>query len=142
MQKKKNDIFHGFDDLPSRLYMLLGIIFLATHIAVCAYTKIPPAWSGLACIVLYVIVCGIIFFIGSRRMSIYKNEAEASEGQSGSVIAAFRDNVDIPYAIVTDLGKIVTVNTALRGALPRRDTFLNSNISDICGMTVENIIHI
>ena len=142
MQKKKNDIFHGFDDLPSRLYMLLGIIFLATHIAVCAYTKIPPAWSGLACIILYVIVCGIIFFIGSRRMSIYKNEAEASEGQSGSVIAAFRDNVDIPYAIVTDLGKIVTVNAALRDALPRRDTFLNSNISDICGMTVDNIIHI
>ena len=119
MQKKKNDIFHGFDDLPSRIYMLLGIIFLAAHIAICAYTRIPPAWSGLACIILYVIVCGIIFFIGSRRMSIYKNEAEASEGQSGSVIAAFRDSVDIPYAIVTDLGKIVTVNDAMRKALPR-----------------------
>ena len=142
MQKKKNDIFHGFDDLPSRIYMLLGIIFLAVHIAVCAYTQIPPAWSGLACIILYVIVCGIIFFIGSRRMSIYKNEAEASEGQSRSVIAAFRDSVDIPYAVVTDLGKIVTVNTALRNALPKRDTFLNYNISDICGMTLENIIHL
>lgn len=142
MQKKKNDIFHGFDDLPSRLYMLLGIIFLAAHIAICAYTKIPPAWSGLACIILYVIVCGVIFLIGSRRMSIYKNEAEASEGQSGSIVAAFRDNVDIPYAIVTEHGKIVTVNTALRSALPRRDTFLNYNISDICGMTLENIIHL
>ena len=142
MQKKKNDIFHGFDDLPSRLYMLLGIIFLAAHIAICAYTKIPPAWSGLACIALYVIVCGVIFLIGSRRMSIYKNEAEASEGQSGSIVAAFRDSVDIPYAIVTEHGKIVTVNTALRSALPRRDTFLNYNISDICGMTLENIIHL
>ncbi len=142
MQKKKNDIFNGFDELPSRLYILLGVIFLAAHIAVSVYTQIPPTWSGLVAILLYIIICGIIFFVGSKRMSIYRNEAEASDSQSGSVIAAFRDNVKIPYAIVTDTGRIVTVNAAMRNALPRRETFLNSNIADICDITIDKILRV
>ena len=141
MEKKKNDLFRGFDDLPSRLYILLGIIFLAAHMAVCAYTQIPATWSGLFAILLYIAVCAVIFFIGNRRMSIYRNEAEASDSQSGSVIAAFRDSVAIPYAIVTESGKIVTVNAAMRSALPRRETFLNLNISDLCGATIDRIIN-
>lgn len=139
MQKRKNDIFNGTKDIPSRLYVLLGIIFLAAHIAVCAYTKIPPTWSGLVTVLLYSLVCFVIFIIGSRRMSIYRTEAEASDNQSGSVIAAFRDNVKIPYAIVTDTGKIVTVNAAMRAAIPRRESFLNSNISDVLGLSLDSI---
>lgn len=140
MQKKKNDIFNTGRDIPSRLYVLLGIIFLAAHIAVCAYTTIPPTWSGLVTVLLYSLVCFIIFIIGSRRMSIYKTESEASDNQSGSVIAAFRDNVKIPYAIVTDTGKIVTVNAAMRDAIPRRESFLNSNISDALGVSLDSIL--
>ncbi len=140
MQKKKKDIFYGFEDVPSRLYILLGIVFLAAHIAVSAYTDIPTTWSGLVAILLYSIICFIVFIIGSRRLSIYRSEAEASDSQSGSVIAAFRDNVKIPYAIVTDTGKIVTVNSAMRSALPKRESFLNSNISDICNVTLDSIL--
>ena len=142
MQKKKNDIFRSFDDLPSKLYILLGIIFLAAHIAVCAYTQIPATWSGLFAIILYIAVCLIILLVGNRRMSIYRNEAEASDSQSGSVIAAFRDSVNIPYAIVSETGKIITVNTAMRNALPLRDTFLNTNISDICGLPMDKLINL
>lgn len=142
MQKKKNDIFHAFEDIPSRLYILLGIIFLAAHIAVSAYTQIPPTWSGLFAIILYIAVCIIIVVVGNRRMSIYKSEAEASDSQSGSVIAAFRDSVNIPYAIVSDTGKIITVNTAMRNALPLRDTFLNTNISDICGLPTDKLLSV
>ncbi len=141
MQKKKNSISHAFEDTPSRLYILLGIIFLAAHIAVCAYTQIPATWSGLAAVFLYAVVCGVIYFLSHRRMSIYRSETEASDNQSGSVIAAFRDTVNIPYAIVTETGKIVTVNTAMRNALPLVDTFLNSNISDICGITIDKLLH-
>ena len=140
MQKKKNDIFNGTKDIPSRLYVLLGIIFLAAHIAVCAYTEIPPTWSGLVTVLLYSLVCFIIFIFGSRRMSIYRTETEASDNQSGSVIAAFRDNVKIPYAIVTDTGKIVTVNAAMRTAIPRRESFLNSNISDALGVSLDSLM--
>ncbi len=140
MQKKKNDIFKGVEDLPSRLYILLGIIFLAAHIALCAYTKIPVTLSGLCAILLYGIICGVIFLVGNRRLSIYKSENEASDNYSGSVIAAFRDSVDLPYAIVTDTGRIVTVNNAMRSTLPLRDTFLNVNISDICNVTLDSIL--
>lgn len=142
MQKKKNDLLHTFEDAPSRLYILLGIIFLAAHIAICAYTQIPAALSGLFVIVIYSAVCGAIYFLSHRRLSIYKSETAASDNQSGSVIAAFRDTVNIPYAIVTETGKIVTVNTAMRNALPLIDTFLNSNISDICGMTLDKLLRL
>ncbi len=140
MQKNKNNILKGFEDISSRLYVLLGIIFLAAHIAICAYTEIPPTWSGLGAILLYSIICFVIFIVGSRRLNIYKIEAEASDSQSGSVIAAFRDNVKIPYAIITDSGKVVTVNAAMRNAMPLKESFLNSNISDICGITLDSIL--
>ena len=140
MQKKKFDIFRNFGDIPTRLYIILGIIFLAAHIAVCAYTQIPPTWSGLVAIILYIAVCVVIIFIGSRRMTIYRSEAEASDSQSGSVIAAFRDSVTIPYAIVDETGKIITVNAAMRSALPRRETFLDTNIADLCSVSLDKIL--
>ena len=140
MQKNKKNIFGAFDDVPSRLYILLGIIFLAAHIAVCAYTPIEATLSGLFAIILYIAVCGIILIFSNRRMSIYRSEVEASDSQSGSVIAAFRDSVNIPYAIVSESGKVITVNTAMRAALPLRDSFLNLNIADVCGMPFEKIL--
>ena len=140
MQKNKKNIFGAFDDVPSRLYILLGIIFLAAHIAVCAYTPIEATLSGLFAIILYIAVCGIILIFSNRRMSIYRSEAEASDSQSGSVIAAFRDSVNIPYAIVSESGKVITVNTAMRAALPLRESFLNLNIADVCGMPFEKIL--
>ena len=140
MQKNKKNIFGAFDDVPSRLYILLGIIFLAAHIAVCAYTPIEATLSGLFAIILYIAVCGIILIFSNRRMSIYRSEAEASDSQSGSVIAAFRDSVNIPYAIVSESGKVITVNTAMRAALPLRESFLNLNIADVCGMPFEKML--
>ena len=143
MQKNKKNIWGIFDDVPSRLYILLGVIFLAAHIIFCAYNKeVPATWSGLVAIVLYIAVSVVIFIVSSRRMSIYRSEAEASDSQSGSVIAAFRDSVNIPYAIVSETGKVVTVNTAMRSALPLRDSFLNLNISDICGMPLDKILEL
>ncbi|MGM9682665.1 MAG: DHH family phosphoesterase [Eubacteriales bacterium] len=138
--KKKNDIFRGLDELPSGLYVLFGILFIAGHIAVCAYTDIPATISGLAAIIIYSALCGIIFLICNRRINLYRTESEASEKQSGSVISAFRDNVNIPYAIVTETGRIITVNAAMRSIVPGKDTFFNSNISDICGETIDDIL--
>ncbi len=143
MQKNKKNIWGVFDDLPSRLYILLGVIFLAAHVIFCAYNKeIPATWSGLVAIVLYIAISVVIFFVSSRRMSIYRTEAEASDSQSGSVIAAFRDSVNIPYAIVSETGKVITVNTAMRSALPLRDSFLNLNIADICGEPLDKLLEL
>lgn len=143
MQKNKKNIFRVFDDLPSRLYILLGVIFLAAHIVFCEYNKdVPPTWSGLAAIVLYIGVSTAIYLISRRRMSIYRSEAEASDSQTGSVIATFRDSVNIPYAIVSETGKVITVNVAMRKAFPMRDSFLNLNISDICGMPLEKVLEL
>ncbi len=142
MQKKKFDVFRGLGDYSSRIYILIGIIFLAAHIAICAYTSIQPQWSGLVAIILYIAVCVLLIYINGKRMSIYRSETEASDSQSGSVIAAFRDSVNIPYAIVDESGKIITVNAAMRNALPRRDTFLNTNIADLCSVSFDKLIKV
>ncbi len=140
MSNKKNDFFSRFNDLPSRIYILGGILFMALHIIVCAYGKVSPTVSGLIFISVYAVFCAVIFLIGRRRLNLYRAENDASNEQDSSVISSFKDSVSIPYAIVTESGRIVTVNAAMRGAIGRKESFFNSNISDICGINIEELL--
>ena len=80
MQKKTNDIFNGFEDNPSSLYVLLGVVFIAAHIALCAYTEISPTLSGLIAILLYTLICGISYIIGSRERPYPVIKSSTSSG--------------------------------------------------------------
>ncbi len=140
MSNKKFDFFSHIDELPSRLYIILGILFMAIHTALCAYTKIPLAASALFFIILYTVICLVIFIIARRRIYVYKSEHRASEEQNSGVIAAFRDEVDIPYAVVTKKGKVVTVNTAMKSACGTRDTYFNISIDELCDIDLDAMI--
>ncbi len=132
MSNKKFDFLNRIDELPSRLYIILGIIFMAVHIVLGVYTEVSAVSSGLLLIFLYILIVGVIFFISRRRIAIYKAESRAAEEHNSGVIAAFRDSVSLPYAVITTEGTVVTVNAAMKEITGNKDTYFNLNISDLC----------
>ncbi len=140
MSNKKFDFFNHIEELPSRLYIILAIILMAAHTAICAYTNVNAAGCGLLFIFLYSLISAVIFLFGRHKMAIYKAETRSSEEQNSGVITAFRDHVDLPYAVITENGKIVTVNAAMKEASGNRDTYFNLDIDDICDLDVKVLI--
>ncbi|MBE6596670.1 MAG: hypothetical protein E7641_03270 [Ruminococcaceae bacterium] len=140
MSNKKFDFFNRIEELPSRLYIILAIVLMATHTAICAYTEINAAGCGLFFIFIYAVISVVIFLLGRRKMAIYKAETRASEEQNSGVITAFRDHVDLPYAVITENGKIVTVNAAMKEASGDLDTYFNLDINDICDLDFRSFI--
>lgn len=140
MSNKKFDLFSRIDELPSRLYIILGIVAMAVYTAICTYTKLSQIRVGLAIILIYALLCFVIFIFSRRRIAIYRAENRASEEQNGGVVSAFRDSISLPYAVVTEKGRIVTVNSAMKQMLKENDSFFNSDIEALFNLDIEQII--
>ncbi|MBE6546360.1 MAG: hypothetical protein E7668_02820 [Ruminococcaceae bacterium] len=140
MSNKNSDLFRRSESLSSRLYVLFAILALAIHVAICTYTGADPAIVGLTMIVLYGLLALIIRGFSSRQIKQYKIESDASEEQNHSVIYAFRNHLRVPYAVVTETGKIVTVNAAMRQAADLQESVFNTDIATLCGHSMEKIV--
>ncbi len=141
MSQKKFDPFRRYEETPSRLYVIFAVLTFAAHIVICLLVDtISPAISGLALILVYLIVSTLIFFLSRRRLNFFKIESDASEEQNNSVAFAFKNSINTPYAVVTESGKIITVNNALRNAAGMWGTVFNSDISSICGLSMNEIL--
>ena len=139
MQNKKFDLFSRLEELPSRLYVILAIFMLAIHTVLCTFTDIRPVISGFIVILLYIGVSLCIYLVVRRRMHLYRIETDASEEQNSGVIHTFRNRLSIPYAVVDTKGQIVTLNLAMRRAVGFKGSAFQTNISDVCGITLEDV---
>lgn len=140
MSNKKRDLFRRVEELPSRLYVILAVVMLAVHVLVCSYTDASPAVSGITVVCIYLAASLLIYLFSHRQLKLFRNEADASEQQNHSVIYAFRNTLRIPYAVVTEHGRILTVNNALRHVAGLRDTVFNADIADICHCSMEELL--
>ena len=141
MSNKKFDLFKRLEELPSRVYLILGIVFLTVHVLLCTFVKsISVSVCGLVLIIIYVVVAVIINLIVHKRISFFRNASDASEEQNNGVIYTFRHLLKIPYAVVTDKGKIVTVNSAMRSAAGPGATVFNADITEICNISMDAVV--
>ena len=140
MSNKKFDPFRRLEELPSRVYVILGILCLAIHVILCTYTDIPVAVCGLILIGIYIVSAMIITMVVHKRINIFRNASNHSEEQNNGVIYTFRHLLKIPYAVVTEKGKIITVNAAMKNAAGAAATVFNADIKDTCGISMEAVI--
>lgn len=139
MQNKKFDLFSRLEELPSRLYVILAIFMLAIHTVLCTFTEIRPVISGFIVILLYIGVSLCLYLIVRRRINLYRIETDASEAQNSGVIHTFRNRLSIPYAVIDTKGQIVTLNLAMRKAVGFKGSAFQTNIADVCGISLEDI---
>ena len=140
MSNKKFDPFKRLEELPSRVYIILGILCLAIHVILCTYTDISVAVCGLILIGIYIVSALIITMVVHKRINIFRNASNHSEEQNNGVIYTFRHLLKIPYAVVTEKGKIVTVNAAMKNAAGAAATVFNADIKDACGISMDAVI--
>ncbi len=137
MSNKKFDPFKRLEEIPSRVYIILGVVCLFAHILLCKYTKIPDEICGLALILIYILTAVIISLTVSRKLSLFRIASDASEEQNNGVIYTFRNMLKIPYAVVTENGKIVTVNAAMKNIAGASATMFNADIGGICDISID-----
>ena len=132
MSNKKHDPFRQLEELPSILYILFAVASLAVLIALCTYTEIPPPVAGAALLVILIAASFAVYFSFHKRFKRYRIEAEAFEEQKESVIRAFRDEVNFPYAVLNSDYTLITANQALRRIANLPDTVFGTPISAVC----------
>lgn len=143
MQNKKFDRLTRIGELPSRIYIILGLIMMGINTILCVFVPaINPAICGAVFIALYGIASVIIYFIFHRKLNIFRNEEYASDEQAGSVIYAFRNQLSLPYAVVNEKGKIITSNDAFANAIGAKDTIFNLSIDQLCNINLAELIKI
>lgn len=140
MSQKKFDPFRRFEEIPSRLYVIFALLAFAAHIIICTATEASPAVVGIILIGVYLILALAVYLFSRRRLNLFKIEADACEEQNNGVVYAFRNHINAPYAVVTESGRVITVNNAMRSAAGVWDTVFNSDISAICGLTMNEIL--
>ena len=140
MQNKKFDWLTRLEEIPSRIYVFMAIIMLAIDTAVCAFTNADPAIVGIITILVYAIASLVVYFLVQRRLNLYRLESNASEAQTKGVIYSFKNQLRIPYAVVSEQGKIITVNSAFSTATGTKGTIFNKDINELCSINLEKII--
>ena len=140
MSNKKFDLFSLLSELPSRLYVILAIVVLALHTVLCTFTEVSPAVSGILSILLYALCALVIYWFTRRRIQLYRTQTNASEEQNSGVIYTFRNRLRIPYAVFGENGQIVTANAALRHEMGIKGPFFSTNISELIGISAEELI--
>lgn len=143
MQNNKFEKFTRIGELPSRIYIILGLITLGINTVLCVFVPtVNPAICGAVSIALYGIISLIIYFVFHYKLNIFKLEKYASDEQAGSVIYAFKNQLTLPYAVVNEKGKIITSNTAFSDALGVKDTIFNINIDALCNINLTELLKI
>lgn len=137
MSQKKFDPLQRMEEFPSMFYMMWAIVVLAIYSALCTYTEASPPTVGLILIVLYGGVSLTVYLLFRRHMKQIRSESDAAEQQQNSILHAFRDHINFPYAVVTEDGKIVTVNQAFRRAAGREDSLFGENLSAVCDLSAD-----
>ncbi len=141
MQNKKFDWLTRLEEIPSRIYVILAIILFAINTLLCAFTNVDPVICGVVVIIIYGVASLIVYMLVHKRLNLFRLESNASEEQSQSVIYAFRNQLKLPYAVVSDQGRIVTVNTAFTNATGV-DSLFNLDINSVCNINVAELIDI
>ena len=140
MSNKKMDPLRRLEELPSRLYVIFAVVIVAIHIALCTYTDLSPALWGLILIGVYLCAALCVYFVSHRQMKRYRMEFDAAEEQNNGVVYAFRNQLKLPYAVVSESGRIVTVNAAMRSVIGVWDSVFNTDITALCGRSMEDFL--
>ena len=143
MQNNKFDRFTRIGELPSRIYIILGLILMGINTVLCVFVpNVDPAICGAIFIALYGIVSLVIYLVFHHKINIFKNEKYASDEQSQNVIHAFQNQISLPYAVVNEKGKIITSNSAFGEAVGSSETIFNLDIDSLCKINLTELLKI
>lgn len=140
MQNKKFDWLTKLEEIPARIYVILAIFILAIDTVLVGFLNLSAITCGTVSIILYGVVSLVVYLMVHKKLNLFKIEEKSSQEQSQSVIYAFRNQLKLPYAVVNENGKIITINTAFSAAVGLSDSLFNFDINTLCHIDMDGLI--
>ncbi len=125
--------------IPLMICVLIGILMLAAYTATITLTDLPPTVSGIIFTLVYIYVALLIFFGVRQRIRKIAVEEERERALNTEIYQMFRENIDLPYAIISSDGKVSIINRCLRDILGHTLPF-GGLIEEFCSATADEII--
>ena len=140
MPNKKFDFWGRLEQFPAIIYSILAVVCIGAHVLLCTFTQIETATSGLIMIFAYLVLAVIVYFALHKRLLLVRMASDSTEEQNNGVIYTFKHHLKIPYAVVTDKGRIVAVNSAMRQLAGTKATVFNADFGEICKISISDLI--
>ena len=133
----KNKFSVNPEELPSKLYILMGAVCLVLHTVISAYTSLSPSLSGLIFFIIYSAGVCAVYFFARKRILFFRAESDASNEQNTGVIRTFKESVGVPYAVVNR--KNCHRQRRNEKVFGKRETLYNANIFDLASVTLNDL---
>lgn len=125
--------------IPLMVCVLIGAFFLAAYTLIVSFTSLPPAICGVAITVVYGYIAVLTFFSVRNKLRRIAAEQEAAAALNTEIYQMFREEVELPYAIVSSDGKIAVVNRCLQDILGHNPA-PGGGLEEFCTASAEEIV--
>ncbi|MBO5271191.1 MAG: DHH family phosphoesterase [Clostridia bacterium] len=89
---------------------------------------------------VYALLCTLILIISGRtEFSHFRKQHEGTR-TAASVIRLFKEEIDLPYVVTSDDGKIIVANRAFEDAVAGKHSAVGEDIREICSKALDRII--
>ena len=139
MKNKKNGIRLD-PDVLIRICMLVGLCGLTIQLLLSVFTDIPPPYSGIAVIAIY--VAAAIAIIIKSHLTVYQyTEMHREVTMNGAAMTDLIEQSDIPAAITHDDGTIIWYNSAMRDLIdPSGSPLFGKKMDRFCPFNIHDLI--
>ena len=140
MKNKKSGIRLD-PDVLIRICMLVGLFGLTIQLLLSAFTDIPPLYSGIAVIVIY--VAAAIAIIIKSHLTVYQyTEMHREVTMNGAAMTDLIEQSDIPAVITHDDGTIIWYNSAMKDLIdPSGNPLFGKKMARFCPFDIHDLIN-
>ncbi len=142
MQKNKHHAFRTDMRAPMIVFAVIGAVLLGMLLAILyAVEEIENMQLyGIILFLSYLAVVSVILVAYLLRYNRVLRADDAAELMTTEISDMFRYVVDIPYAIVSELGTVKIVSGALQDMLQFRSPVCNVPLSSFCSVPIKDVI--
>ena len=143
--QKHSDPQRAQSGLPLLTSLIIGLLFFGSYLVVerLSDKELPSLGMALAFLCAYALLATLAFLLFQLKSHKQRSEQVMLETLNTKMHNLFKYNVDLPYALADESGRVRVVNAALQDLLGIRDPFFRGTIADITtGVTLQAIIDV
>ncbi len=125
--------------VPLMICVLIGVFMLASYTVIVSFTNLSEIIVGIIFTVAYIYIAVFFFFGVRNKLKKIALEEEEANALNTEIYQMFRENIDLPYAIISSDGKVTIINRCMQDLLGRPIPF-GGLIEEFCSATSEEII--
>lgn len=127
---------------PLLACLLFGVLFFGAYLVLEQYAlkSLPPLPTALLFLGGYLLTALGAYVVHCLKLRKHRGEQRMTTALDAGIHELFKTSVNLPYLICDDNGKVLVLNNALRVLLGVEGSFFRGNLSELCGVTLQEIL--